>query len=105
MRPKARTTRIRFLTVTPILSGTEEMSIADAGAYVVVDEALAFPPTRIALSLGGHSNFIGIYTPHKSICINGMKCSLVAFHPTLEDFFDDWADVLSGGLSVSACLA
>jgi hypothetical protein len=30
---------------------------------------------------------------------------MVAFHPSFEYFFDDWADILSGGLSVSACAA
>jgi histidinol-phosphate/aromatic aminotransferase/cobyric acid decarboxylase-like protein len=78
---------------------------ADSGALVVVDEALAFPPTRIANELVGHPNVLAIYTPHKTVCINRMKFSIIAFHVDLEDLFDDWADVLSGGLSLSSSIA
>jgi hypothetical protein len=83
----------------------ELLRIADAGALVVADEALALPPSRIAAALGGHRNFIGIYTPHKSICVNAFKFSVIAFHPDYENAFTDWADVLSGGLSLSATAA
>jgi histidinol-phosphate/aromatic aminotransferase/cobyric acid decarboxylase-like protein len=81
------------------------LRLADAGVIIIADEAVAITPTRIASEFGGHPNFIGIYTPHKSICINALKFSAIACHPSHEDAFDDWADVLSGGLSLSATAA
>jgi aspartate/methionine/tyrosine aminotransferase len=79
--------------------------IADAGTIVVADESLALRPTAIARCLGGHDNFVGIYTPHKSICMNGVKFSIVVVHPRHQATLEDWAEVLSGGLSLSAIIA
>ena len=75
--------------------------IADSGAIVIADESLALRPTATARSLGGHDNFVGIYTPHKSICMNGVKFSIVVTHPRHQATLEDWAEVLSGGLSLS----
>ena len=79
--------------------------IADAGAVVVADEALAIPSSDIAKALGGHPNFIGMYTPHKALCINSLKFSIIVYHPGTGDTFDHWSDVIAGGLSVSAAAA
>lgn len=79
--------------------------IADAGAVVVADESLALRPTAIARCLGGHENFVGLYTPHKSICMNGVKFSIVVVHPRHKTTLEDWAEVLFGGLSLSATIA
>jgi aspartate/methionine/tyrosine aminotransferase len=78
---------------------------ANAGTKIVVDETLSIVPGRFARGLGATGNFFGIYTPHKAICVNGMKFSFVAFRNELESSFEDWADVLSGGLGVSAVAA
>ena len=45
---------------------------------------------------------MGIYTPHKSVCMNGLKFSVIAFHPSHQKIFQDLADILLGGLSLSA---
>jgi aspartate/methionine/tyrosine aminotransferase len=79
--------------------------IADSGTIVIADESLALRPTAIARCLGGHDNFVGIYTPHKSICMNGVKFSIVVTHPRHQATLEDWAEVLSGGLSLSATIA
>jgi histidinol-phosphate/aromatic aminotransferase/cobyric acid decarboxylase-like protein len=78
------------------------LGLAESGVIIVLDETLAVTPTKLATSLVGHRNVLGIYTPHKSICLNRLKFSLIAFHLDYEDFFDDWGDVLFGGLSASA---
>jgi histidinol-phosphate/aromatic aminotransferase/cobyric acid decarboxylase-like protein len=78
------------------------LGLAESGVRIILDETLAVTPTKLATSLVGHRNVFGIYTPHKSICLNRLKFSLVAFHLDFEDFFDDWGDVLFGGLSASA---
>jgi aspartate/methionine/tyrosine aminotransferase len=85
---------------------TEELKrIADSGVIVVADEALALRPSPISKWLGGHENFVGIYSPHKAICMNGLKFAVTAFHRKHENSFDDWSDVLSGGLGISAIAA
>jgi histidinol-phosphate/aromatic aminotransferase/cobyric acid decarboxylase-like protein len=84
---------------------SELRQIADSGAVVVADEALVLPQSAIALALGGHPNFIGIYTPHKAVCINSLKFSAIVYHPSTGDTFDHWSDILSGGLSLSAAAA
>lgn len=76
--------------------------IAESGTIVVADEALSPLPKTLARDFDGHPNFVGIYSPHKAICVNGFKFSLVAFHASAGDSFDHWADVVCGGLSVAA---
>jgi hypothetical protein len=78
------------------------LHLANKGVRIILDETLAITPTALAEQLIGHRNALGIYTPHKSICLNRLKFSVVAFHLDYEDFFDDWGDVLFGGLSGSA---
>ena len=94
---------------TGVYSLEEEISkltaFADQGTIIVADESLALPPSKIAQELAGHPNFIGIYTPHKAICMNGLKFSMIVYHSSTGDTFDHWSDVLSGGLSLSAIAA
>jgi histidinol-phosphate/aromatic aminotransferase/cobyric acid decarboxylase-like protein len=80
-------------------------ALADQGTVIVLDEALALTPTSFARACGGKRRFIGLYTPHKAVCLNSFKFSVLVFHPEFDDFFDDWADVLFGGLSASALAA
>jgi histidinol-phosphate/aromatic aminotransferase/cobyric acid decarboxylase-like protein len=80
-------------------------ALADQGTIIVLDEALALTPTQFAKTCGGKGRFIGLYTPHKAVCLNSFKFSILVFHPEFDDFFDDWADVLFGGLSASASAA
>jgi len=81
------------------------IKIADSGVRVVLDETLAITPTHFAGNLIGHKNIVGIYTPHKAVCLNALKFSIVALPQDEEDFFDDWGDILFGGLSGSASAA
>ncbi len=78
---------------------------ADAGVVIVADEVMALRPTALARALRGHRNFVGIYAPHKSICMNGIKFAAVVFHPCHRTAFADWAEVLSGALSLAAVIA
>jgi histidinol-phosphate/aromatic aminotransferase/cobyric acid decarboxylase-like protein len=75
------------------------------GKTAVVDEALAFTPTTFARECQGTRGFLGIYTPHKAVCLNTFKFSALVFHPDFETFFDDWADIFFGGLSRSSVAA
>ncbi|MBB4380443.1 hypothetical protein [Bradyrhizobium sp. SBR1B] len=78
---------------------------ASKGTTIVADETLSIFPGRFARIIGSSGQFFAIHTPHKAVCVNGLKFSLVAFRKELESSFEDWADILSGGLGISAIAA
>jgi aspartate/methionine/tyrosine aminotransferase len=89
--------------VYPSASEIERLKLAaDAGTIIVADEALSVLSKTLARDFDGHPQFVGIYSPHKAVCVNGFKFSIVAFHESAGDSFDHWADVVCGGLSVAA---
>jgi len=73
----------------------------DSGGIVIADECMATPGTEIGPSLARNSGFMGIYSPHKSVSMNGLKFSLLVFDRRYTRFFQDWTDVLHGGLTAS----
>lgn len=76
-----------------------------AGGTLVVDESLALPGRELAHHLGTAENFIGLYSPHKSLCINGLKFSLIAADGAYDELLEGWADVLYGPLTVTTVAA
>lgn len=76
-----------------------------SGWTVVADECLALPGQELIRMLGEHKNFVSIYSPHKSVCINGIKFSVVLFSRKHLAFMERWADVWYGGLGCSSSLA
>lgn len=72
---------------------------------VVFDENLCVSSKELSWQLGRYDNFVGIYSPHKSICINGNKFSVVIASKGYQDFFDAWSDVLCGCLSTGNDIA
>ena len=76
-----------------------------SGWTVVADECLALPGEELIRRLGEHKNFVSIYSPHKSICVNGIKFSVVLFNRKHLAFMERWADVWYGGLGCSSSLA
>ena len=77
----------------------------ERGGLVIADEALAMPGQELARALGAHENFFGLYTPHKAVCINGVKFGAIVANGAFQRHFDHWADVLIGGIGVSAIVA
>jgi aspartate/methionine/tyrosine aminotransferase len=77
----------------------------DAGGTVIVDECVAWPGSEIGPELSLHKGFIGIYSPHKSVAVNGLKFAVVIFDRSYQRFFRQWTDVLHGGLSISNVVA
>lgn len=73
--------------------------------YVVADEPMSFPHENAGRSLAAHKRFIGIYSPHKAIGINGLKCSLVACDESVRREMIDIFDAFVGGLPLSAMTA
>lgn len=78
----------------------------DAGGVIIADECMAPPGTELGPGLAKHhEGFIGIYSPHKSVSMNGIKFSALVFDRSYLRFFQNWGDVIHGGLSVSASMA
>jgi len=76
-----------------------------AGWTVIADECLALPGRELIRTLGHHTNFLSIYSPHKSICVNGVKFSAVVFSVEHQAFMERWVDVWYGGLDCANSLA
>lgn len=69
--------------------------------FLVVDECLN---QDVSWELD-HVNLIRIVSPHKSVCVNGVKFGSVIFPKFLQNDFDDWSDVWQGCLPESAVIA
>jgi histidinol-phosphate/aromatic aminotransferase/cobyric acid decarboxylase-like protein len=80
-------------------------SLLSSGWTVIADECLALPQQELIRTLGHHPNFVSIYSPHKGICINGIKFSVIAFNLKHLAFMERWADIWYGGLSYSSWVA
>ena len=80
-------------------------SLLESGWIVVADECLALPGKEMIRMLEQHPNFVTIYSPHKCICVNGIKFSIVIFNLKHLAFMERWADVWYGGLGCSSSLA
>lgn len=72
---------------------------------VVFDESLSILGKEIGRIIGDHPNFIGIYSPHKTICMNGRKFSCTISNKEEQSILDAWSDVFCGCLGVSNDIA
>ena len=79
--------------------------LLDAGVAVVADECLSSSGHELTRMFGAYPKFLGLYSPHKSVCLNSVKFALLAFDARYQQFFRDWADVLVGGLSSASQIA
>ena len=79
--------------------------LLDLGVRVVLDETLAVPELSLGHRLARDGNCLAIYSPHKTLNINGVKFSYVVGAEHLEDPLEQWADVFNGGLTTSATTA
>jgi aspartate/methionine/tyrosine aminotransferase len=80
-------------------------NLLESGWTVISDECLALPGQEMIRAIGRHPNFVSIYSPHKAVCINGIKFSVVIFNAKHLGFMERWADVWYGGLGCSSSLA
>jgi aspartate/methionine/tyrosine aminotransferase len=80
-------------------------SLLDRGIAVVADECLSINGKELSRQLSRAERFVGIYCPHKSVCINAVKFAAIVFNMKYRRFFTDWSDVLVGGLSSSNYVA
>ena len=80
-------------------------ALLDIGVRVVLDETLAVPELSLGHRLAHAENCVAIYSPHKTLNINGVKFSYVVGTRQFEDRIEQWADVFNGGLTTSATTA
>lgn len=81
------------------------IKILEMGKIVIADESLCTSGHELLRRLGSYKNFIGIYSPHKSICVNGNKFSVITFAKEEAALFNDWVVALSGNLLISNGIA
>lgn len=72
---------------------------------VVIDDCVIQNNKTASRLFGNHHNYFGIYVPHKAICMNGVKFSMIVFNCEDEPFFDQSADFLCGGLDNASMAA
>lgn len=79
--------------------------ILEMGKVIVADESLCTTGHELIRKLGKFKNFIGIYSPHKSLCVNGNKFSIITYSKEENLLFNDWVVALSGNLLISNGIA
>ena len=89
--------------MTEVIAPLEE--VLRAGRLVVADGSLEPPDRASTPLLARYRSYISVHAPHKSICVNGLKFGAVTFDPAHYELFSHWADILGGGLSLSAEIA
>lgn len=77
-------------------------SLKSAGMTLIFDESLALPGRELIRTFPIDEKTFAIYSPHKSISINGLKFSVIICQKCYEDFLEQWVDVFSGALSGSS---
>lgn len=74
-------------------------------AVVVVDESLAYPDKNDFRSIVTLDRVLRISTPHKALCVNGEKVSIISFPEHLSATFNSWNDCFAGGIGSSGLRA
>jgi hypothetical protein len=109
-----RSTDIALWVTNPIFSTGVYLDAKDAsflssllhrGAHILADECLAMNGKELGRTIGQDRRFLGIYSPHKSISINAIKFASIVFSKAHERFFEQWSDVIVGGLGSSSVSA
>jgi hypothetical protein len=75
------------------------------GSTIVLDECLAQTGMEVGPRLPMSERLVALYAPQKSLCVNGLKFSMIVFDRVYQGFFDSWADVLYGPLGLSTVAA
>lgn len=69
------------------------------GGVVVADECLCPVGTELGRRLGHASGFMGTYSPHKSVCMNGVKLGAVVADLVHREALEYLSDVWAGPLT------
>lgn len=79
--------------------------LLDKGYYVICDESLSIKEYSLRHQLTNNERLLSLYSPHKVIGTNTIKFSCLICNDEYENFFDQWTDLFSGGLSNSSKIA
>ena len=80
-------------------------SLMNNGVTVVTDECLSINGYEISHLTGNHPRFVGIYAPHKSVCLNSEKFSIAIFDKKYQEAFYQLADTTFSCIGQSNILA
>lgn len=80
-------------------------NLLEQNKMIIADESFCSSQNELIRKFYKYENFIGIYSPHKAISVNGLKFSVVLCNKKYEELLEHWADVLGGNLSTSNCNA
>ena len=80
-------------------------NLLNKGFYVICDESLSIKEYNIRQHLSNTGRFLSFYSPHKVISTNTIKFSCLICNEKYENFFNQWIDLFSGGLSNSSKIA
>ena len=75
--------------------------ILDAGKMVILDESLCVNGFELSRVFGAQENLIYIYSPHKTLGLQGIKFSYIVVHKKYYDDIDSLEDIYGGSLNYS----
>ncbi|ABR48213.1 hypothetical protein Amet_2052 [Alkaliphilus metalliredigens QYMF] len=86
---------------------TENMihDLMDRGTLIISDECFCVPGNELIRRVKNRNNFIAIYSPHKSLCLNTFKFASIIYPERFDTFIEHWVDVLTGNLPASSLSA
>jgi histidinol-phosphate/aromatic aminotransferase/cobyric acid decarboxylase-like protein len=90
------------------ISPSEVAVLIDAlpsDVIVVVDESLAYPDRDSLSETKTIERVLRISTPHKALCVNGEKVSVITFPEHLSDALNAWSECFAGGIGASGLTA
>ncbi|SFE65407.1 hypothetical protein SAMN02910327_01735 [Peptostreptococcaceae bacterium pGA-8] len=79
--------------------------LMEDGKLIVSDESFCTAGNEIINRINNTDNFIGMYSPHKAIGVNGYKFSAILFPKRFDEIIEHWVDILTGNLPASTEIA
>lgn len=79
--------------------------LMDMGTLIISDECFCVHGNELIRQIKNKENFIAIYSPHKSLCINTFKFAALIYPARYDTFIEHWVDVLTGNLPASSLSA
>lgn len=79
--------------------------LLDGGLRLVMDECNVPLGCEVTRHLLPSANLLSLHSPHKSLCLNGVKFAVLIFDYQHGSFFTQWSDVVVGGLGLSSYAA
>ena len=73
--------------------------------YVIFDESLTSIYNIPCSNIVTNNYAISIHSPHKVLGTNATKFACIVSHKCYADFFNNWTDLYSGGLTLSSTIA